>query len=262
MKLRLFKIIMFLILGTITNIMVAWGIATSNRNIPPVSDVYLDVLSATDFDKVRLQLADSEFQNDYYAAVVLKDQGSELSVISVEMQKYVSGKTWIKSRDELIGPHLIFAKILSTGIEQQIVIDGWISPPKPYGITASVSYYGWVKRSIGWPLKSLYYMPLDSGPTKISNPGREEKVWRIQNSFIKMFPWIDKFILPYGLRLPSFVINTIFFSVSLWILWLSPSATRRFIRRRRGRCIKCSYDLRGELSTGCPECGWGREDEA
>jgi len=32
------------------------------------------------------------------------------------------------------------------------------------------------------------------------------------------------------------------------------------IRARRGRCVKCSYDLRGEFEKGCPECGWGRED--
>ncbi len=26
-----------------------------------------------------------------------------------------------------------------------------------------------------------------------------------------------------------------------------------------GRCPKCDYDLRGDLSSGCPECGWQRE---
>ncbi|MCH8824762.1 MAG: hypothetical protein IH984_14785 [Planctomycetes bacterium] len=27
-------------------------------------------------------------------------------------------------------------------------------------------------------------------------------------------------------------------------------------------CPNCSYDLRGDLKQGCPECGWGREAEA
>ena len=31
---------------------------------------------------------------------------------------------------------------------------------------------------------------------------------------------------------------------------------------RRGHCIKCGYDLRGDFSGGCPECGWQREAEA
>jgi len=25
-------------------------------------------------------------------------------------------------------------------------------------------------------------------------------------------------------------------------------------------CPKCKYDLRGDLASGCPECGWNRRD--
>lgn len=30
---------------------------------------------------------------------------------------------------------------------------------------------------------------------------------------------------------------------------------RRYRRRRRGRCLKCGYDLTGNVSGVCPECG-------
>lgn len=30
----------------------------------------------------------------------------------------------------------------------------------------------------------------------------------------------------------------------------------------KGKCPKCDYDLRGDLSSGCPECGWRRENVA
>ena len=59
---------------------------------------------------------------------------------------------------------------------------------------------------------------------------------------------------------PGFAINTAFYAVLLWMLWLSPFVVRRFIRSKRGCCIKCGYDLRGDFSAGCPECGWRRED--
>ena len=39
-------------------------------------------------------------------------------------------------------------------------------------------------------------------------------------------------------------------------------AARRLIRRKRGLCIKCGYDLRGTEHEVCPECGWQRETEA
>jgi hypothetical protein len=33
---------------------------------------------------------------------------------------------------------------------------------------------------------------------------------------------------------------------------------RSRLRLRAGQCPKCRYDLRGDLPSGCPECGWNR----
>lgn len=33
---------------------------------------------------------------------------------------------------------------------------------------------------------------------------------------------------------------------------------RRYWRRNRGLCVKCGYNLKGNLSGICPECGSGR----
>ncbi len=61
-------------------------------------------------------------------------------------------------------------------------------------------------------------------------------------------------------RWPGLTINTVFYAVILWLPICGPSVLRPIIRRRRGRCIKCDYDLRGDLDAGCPECGWNREE--
>lgn len=39
----------------------------------------------------------------------------------------------------------------------------------------------------------------------------------------------------------------------VWYLLLSPSALRAS-RERRGLCVKCGYDLRGQTKPRCPEC--------
>jgi len=54
---------------------------------------------------------------------------------------------------------------------------------------------------------------------------------------------------------PGFAINTVFYAAILWLFALGPFAARRVIRRKRGHCIKCGYDLRGAEHEVCPECG-------
>ena len=58
---------------------------------------------------------------------------------------------------------------------------------------------------------------------------------------------------------PGFAVNTIFYAVILWLPF-APFQLRRYVRVKRGHCIKCGYDLRGSSGGGCPECGWRRED--
>ena len=71
--------------------------------------------------------------------------------------------------------------------------------------------------------------------------------------------WGDRPPIPLQLLWVGFTINTIFYGVLLWLLMLGLHRARRVRRRKRGLCIKCGYDLRGDFSAGCSECGWRRE---
>ena len=64
--------------------------------------------------------------------------------------------------------------------------------------------------------------------------------------------------LPYRPIWPGFAANTVFYAALFWLPF-APFALRRMIRRHRGLCLKCGYDLRGSTE-GCPECGWEREE--
>ncbi len=63
--------------------------------------------------------------------------------------------------------------------------------------------------------------------------------------------------LPLTPLWPGFAINTIFCAAILRLLTLGPSTARRMIRRKRGHCIKCGYDLSHAAHEVCPECGAG-----
>ena len=56
---------------------------------------------------------------------------------------------------------------------------------------------------------------------------------------------------------PGFAVNTIFYAAVLWLPFVGLGAFRRRRRTKRGLCPKCGYDLRGRASENklCPECG-------
>lgn len=62
-------------------------------------------------------------------------------------------------------------------------------------------------------------------------------------------------LLPIQPIWPGFAVNTIFYATILWLLIPGPFALRRFIRRKRGLCVSCGYDLSHADHEACPECG-------
>ena len=65
-------------------------------------------------------------------------------------------------------------------------------------------------------------------------------------------------VLPYRLIASGFAVNTLFYATILWLLIPGPFALRRFIRVKRGLCPACAYPARPYPvgeSLVCSECG-------
>jgi hypothetical protein len=56
---------------------------------------------------------------------------------------------------------------------------------------------------------------------------------------------------------PGFAINTVLYAAVVWLTCMGLTVRRRRRSIRRGLCTKCGYDLRGSApeATICPECG-------
>ena len=56
------------------------------------------------------------------------------------------------------------------------------------------------------------------------------------------------------------VVNTLFWGVLWFTFVVAARRIRGRLRVSRGRCYRCAYDLRGDSTAGCPECGWRRQE--
>lgn len=74
-------------------------------------------------------------------------------------------------------------------------------------------------------------------------------------SYLQASNWDEFQVLPLGVLWRGGLINTTFYAMMLWLAFPARRQLIRMIRRRRGLCIKCAYNLSGTDHTSCPECG-------
>jgi hypothetical protein len=126
----------------------------------------------------------------------------------------------------------------------------------------------------GWPSLALYgerlvdrylereHQILD----RISSAGAFELDWSQPSLLtiwrpVKHDPLSTKALafLPLRPIWPGFVIDTLFYAAIWFGVFFGFASAKRAIRRKRGRCPMCGYDLRNALDKGCSECGWQRQ---
>lgn len=109
----------------------------------------------------------------------------------------------------------------------------------------------------GWPWRAMASESwlFTGGPG--GTPYREELR---HNLVLATRPDGRRTIMPLRPIWPGLLGDVAVFAGAWWLLLFGVGAARRALRRGRGRCPACGYDLRGQTATGCPECGRGREE--
>lgn len=133
----------------------------------------------------------------------------------------------------------------------------WVRP-LPAVIPSNVDWSRQDAWAQGWPFRCavgrVIRHPADGGPRYIDAITLLED----QNGLLlSSIWWRNEITLPLRPLWPGLLLNTTFYATLLALLWFTPRAINRTLRRRRGRCAKCNYNLRGRTltSTHCPECG-------
>lgn len=111
----------------------------------------------------------------------------------------------------------------------------------------------------GWPMRSFrWYRSRGKMYGAIELPGDRGIQDQDDNGTGITGTLIGARAIPFLPIWPGLVLDSTLYATLLWMMMRVSSTLRGLIRRKRGRCLACGYDLRGDLAGGCPECGWGR----
>ena len=127
----------------------------------------------------------------------------------------------------------------------------WRSGVRSAAATPGLAFGFWNMQAYGWPRRCLM------GGFAKCTPGTQVNLGWWDNPL-----GLKATSLPIRPIWPGLIVNTGLFGTAwfalLGLLSLAAKALRHRRRIRRGHCPRCTYDLRSEFSSGCPECGWNR----
>ena len=154
------------------------------------------------------------------------------------------------------------ARVMPTAVDPDALLPHWTGlrePSADYAAGNLVSEYRIVDVR-GWPLPALWMefrAPLAPGALTVHGGLRVEglpfgsDVLGGRSRYGSTSPKA----LPLRPRWPGLVLNTLIYAVVLGVLLAPAWQLRQTLRRRRGHCPACGYDLHAAAGEVCPECG-------
>ena len=217
MKRRITYLVFFILLGAIINVAVAWGCVYFPQK-----------------HKIRSERTVTTEERQFLFDRLIR--GESCRTPSWVTQKWDINKVkWGDFEDE--GTVWVYT---STGYKEELLMT---SISYEYETSSSTFFGGSSSISVGGSdrLDGFY---ISAGYPILA-----------MSTFVCDIPDKDNRFYPYDPIWPGFAINTLIYAVIVGILWSIPFTMRRIIRRKRGACLKCGYDLRHADHKVCPECG-------
>ena len=259
MKRRIVIVLIFLLAGALVNLAVAWALAIRVTPVSPLTTVptYEGVYEGTDESQwwwCQVVVRPGHEQVVWERAWVMTSKNVRSDLLSSWRSRRMSD--WLKSRgltdpagwpNAPTGLRPSLGELRDIQDEPPARIDEE-SIPSWAGRPPSIKSGGRVRRAFGWPTVAMWHEEhlAKNFAVQAVAPGG----LGFANGFQFLGPGR---VLPCGIIVRGFAVNTLLYAVVLWLLIPGPFVLRRFIRRRRGRCPGCGYPVGG--SEVCSECG-------
>jgi len=218
-------IAVFLLLGAVVNVAVAWGIAISAGPDGEANRRLRELASRTEVWKSKqpnLSSAELDWLDSIGFEATPDSNSFQYSVRSISDRSL--------GRDQTGYFELFQAR---RGV--QYLPAGRVLPSVVYS-------------EFGWPVRCTS----DTLTLVETASGGRPRLWNHENGLI-VHDGSDRYAIPLEILGLGFALNTAFFAVILWLLFAAPFTLRRWRRVRNGLCPKCAYPI-GERDV-CTECG-------
>ncbi|MCZ6850308.1 MAG: hypothetical protein O7F17_01560 [Planctomycetota bacterium] len=275
MKRRLFQVVVFLLLGATVNVAVAWGCAVWGElpfsSFGSLEDLPNDLTPWTerrpggfperpaigrDWRSVGLRwrtmsaVTQPRERIQRWAATLEQWKTGDGSPEQEEIYLTESERQFRQAEEAIDQADINEARTWQPGkpgVCYLTVIDaGWPF----YALEGS----RWRRDDDRWGGKRITTIRLLDGAINIDmNPVQPQ--WTLRSAPIQVTGLSQKRLLPLRPIWAGFAVNTIFYAAILWLIIPGPFALRRHLRRKRGLCVACGYDLRHAEHDACPECG-------
>ena len=253
MRRRLFTLALFLLLGAVVNVAVAWGcvVWATEKALPSL----VQLMSP---GTRRSQLRQGPFLADRF----LRRQPPQYPT------GYVDGIIAWQSTGLWLAATLSYEERWDYEKMNWEYWGGlqWVDGKQPRHLPYRIHYL--LLLDAGWPVRGMtaanykLFEQRGSPPTWVEIQDKTIGARKIRESATALDPdnlFFSKEEIPILLPLcsawPGFAVNTIFYATILWPLISGPFALRRIIRRKHGLCVTCGYDLSHADHAACPECG-------
>ncbi len=109
----------------------------------------------------------------------------------------------------------------------------------------------------GWPFNAMWTKSWSRESSTFDRIHECAHCFRVRQQWIT--GWKHDRVLPLAIIWQGFALNMLLYWAAWLVLYLmfvlTVGGAQRSVRRRKGRCTKCGYDLQGSAGERCPECG-------